>query len=267
MFKQLSGSTRLFPIIGDPVAYAESPDRFSRTLAERDYEGLCVPMHVPADHLGAVIAGLSATNNVRGILVTMPHKLSALDYCASVSDRAHTLRAVSVMRRNSDQSWHGDMLDGLAFLRAQTKNGAQIHGQRALLIGAGAVGRAIALALLEAGIGSLLVYDQDKSRVSELIELTPTLSEHLIAAGSQDPSNCELVFNATPMGMNQDDQLPVDASLLTPSMFVGDVIAGHGVTSLIRTASDIGCHTANGHEMVEAVQSLMAAFMLNADPL
>jgi shikimate dehydrogenase len=263
MFKQLSGETRLFPIIGDPIAYVESPDRFSRTLAEREFVGLCVPLHVPASRLDPVMAGLSATDNVKGVLVTMPHKFSALDYCASVSDRARTLGAVSVMRRNPDQSWHGDMLDGLAFVEAQKINGAQIEGQRALLIGAGAAGRAIALALIEVGVGSLLIYDRDESRVQELLELTPNPDYRLVARGSSDPSNCDLVFNATPMGMNEGDQLPVDASLLTASMFVGDVVAGHGVTSLIRAASDIGCRTASGHDMVEAVQSLMAAFMLN----
>jgi shikimate dehydrogenase len=63
------------------------------------------------------------------------------------------------------------------------------------------------------------------------------------------------------MGMNEDDPLPVDPALLNSSMFVGDVIAGHGVTPLIRAALEMGCRTANGNQMVEAVQDLMVAFM------
>jgi shikimate dehydrogenase len=263
MYTQLSGATRLFPMIGDPIIYAESPGRFSRTLADREYEGLCVPMHVPHVSLDAVMAGLFATENVDGILVTMPHKFNAFAYCTSVSERAGNLGVVSVMRRNRDRSWHGDMLDGLAFVEAQKRNGASIEGQRALLLGAGGAGRAIALALLEAGIGKLIICDVDTSRVAELLNLTPSLDQHRITSGSPDPRGCDLVFNATPMGMNNNDPLPVDAALLSSTMFVGDVIAGHGVTPLIRVATEIGCKTADGNQMVEAVQSLMTVFMLD----
>ncbi len=265
MFRQLSGATRLFPIIGDPIIYAESPDRFSRTLADHNREGLCIPMEVPNDHLDAVMTGLTATNNVDGILVTMPHKFRALSHCRSASARARDLGAVSVMRRNKDQSWHGDMLDGLAFVEAQKNSGAQIAGQRALLIGAGAAGRAIALGLLDAGVDKLIVYDEDESRVKALLDMTPRAVGHFDEAASPDPRGCHLVFNATPMGMSDDDPLPVDSALLNSSMFVGDVIAGHGVTPFIKAASDIGCHTANGNQMVEAVQSLMVAFMFGGN--
>jgi shikimate dehydrogenase len=263
MSKQLSGATRLFPIIGDPIVYVESPDRFSRTLADQRREGLCIPMQVSVDHLDAVMKGLSATDNVDGVLVTMPHKFRALSYCSTASERARALGAVSVIRRNPDQSWHGDMLDGLAFVEAQKSSGAQIEDQQALLVGAGAAGRAIALALLDADVRKLIVYDDDKSRVKALIDAMP--GGRLVEVASPDPSDCDLVFNATPMGMNHDDPLPVDAALLNSSMFVGDVIAGHGITPLIRVASDIGCHTANGNQMVEAVQSSMVAFMFGGN--
>jgi shikimate dehydrogenase len=70
------------------------------------------------------------------------------------------------------------------------------------------------------------------------------------------------VCNATPMGMEDDDPLPVDPALLTSSMFVGDVIAGHGVTPFLQAAEAAGCKTANGGHMVEAAQHVMADFML-----
>jgi shikimate dehydrogenase len=67
------------------------------------------------------------------------------------------------------------------------------------------------------------------------------------------------------MGMEDDDPLPVDTALLTASMFVGDVIAGHGVTPLIKAAESAGCKTVNGGHMVEAAQDVMADFMLQKD--
>jgi shikimate dehydrogenase len=126
----LSGATRLFPIIGDPIRCVESPLRLTRTFGERDYNGICVPMQVPADDLDIVMAGLTAGRNVDGILVTMPHKFTAFAHCATSSERAKMLGVVSVIRRNPDETWHGDMLDGLAFVKAQKDQGAQPKGAR-----------------------------------------------------------------------------------------------------------------------------------------
>jgi shikimate dehydrogenase len=264
MFNQLSGATRLFPIIGDPVKYLESPVRLTRTFEERDYNGVCIPMHVTAEGLDVVMASLSATLNVDGILVTMPHKFAVFAHCATSSERARTLGVVSVIRRNPDRTWHGDMLDGLAFVKAQRDRGAHLEGARALLVGAGGAGRAIALALLEAGIRELIVYDAVASRVAILLDLIADLGDDRVIAGPPDPTGCDLVFNATPMGMEEGDPLPVDAALLNSSMFVGDVIAGHGVTPLVRAAQDAGCNTADGDDMVGAVQNLMVEFMLGS---
>ncbi len=83
-----------------------------------------------------------------------------------------------------------------------------------------------------------------------------------MSVGSADPTGFDLVFNATPMGMAAGDPLPIDTALLTPSMFVGDVIAGHGVTPFVEGAQDAGCVVASGVDMVEAEQGLMVDFML-----
>jgi shikimate dehydrogenase len=136
MVDQLSGATRLFPIIGDPIKYVESPMRLTRTFAQRDHNGICFPMQVPAGELDTVMSGLTASRNVDGILVTMPHKFAAFGYCATSSKRARMLGVVSVIRRNPDSTWHGDMLDGLAFVKAQQDHGAELHGARVLLVGA-----------------------------------------------------------------------------------------------------------------------------------
>ncbi len=258
MVEQLTGASRLFPIIGDPVAHVESPVWLTRTFADRGVPALCVPMQTPEGALDVVMAGLAATTNVDGILVTMPHKHAAFSYCATATGRAKLLRVVSLMRRNPDGSWHGDMLDGLAFVKAQQDHGAHVEGATALLVGAGGAGSAIAVALLEAGVGRLVVHDADNARSAALVDL---LADERASAGPADPTGCDLVFNASPMGMDEDDPLPVDGSLLTSSMFVGDVVSGRGVTPLIAAARAVGCRTASGGDMVEAVQDLMADFL------
>ncbi len=262
MLETLSGETRLFPILGDPIAFVKSPQRLTAGFGGRGQNAVCVPMRVPEDQLPGVIQGLSLIPNIGGLLITMPHKFAAFDFCATSSKRAKLLGVVSVMRRNADGSWHGDMLDGLAFVKAQKDHGAQPDGARVLLIGAGGAGSAIAIALLEAGVRELVIYDSDEARTAALIELLSEQAGGRMIAGPPDPTGCEIICNATPLGMSVSDPLPLSANLLRPSMFVGDVIAGHGVTPLLQAALAKGCRTANGVQMVEAVQEMMLDFML-----
>jgi shikimate dehydrogenase len=256
-----TGATRLYPIIGDPIKYVESPTRLTRTLQERGHDAICIPMQVPRDDLNAVMAGLAATGNVDGILITMPHKFAAFEYCSTSSTTATLLKVVSIIRRNTDGSWHGDMLDGRAFVKAQIDHGAEPDGARALLLGAGGAGSAIAIALLEAGVRELVIHDPDETRTNALIDLITGVGQGQVKAGPANPTDFDLVCNATPLGMEDGDPLPVDATLLTGSMFVGDVIAGHGLTPLLAAAEAAGCKTSNGGHMVEAAQDVMADFL------
>jgi shikimate dehydrogenase len=120
MIETLDGATRLFPIIGDPIRFVKSPQQLTRGFVARGHNAVCLPMQVVNDDLDVVMRALTLTGNVDGLLVTMPHKQSAFAYCTSSSNTARLLGAVSVMRRNADGTWHGDMLDGLAFVKAQT---------------------------------------------------------------------------------------------------------------------------------------------------
>jgi shikimate dehydrogenase len=262
MLECLSGETRLFPILGDPIVFVKSPQRLSGSFAARGHNAICVPMQVPEADLAGVMHGLSRIPNIDGLLITMPHKFAAFSYCATSSERAKLLAAVNVIRRNPDGSWHGEMLDGLAFVKAQKDAGAEPDGARVLLIGAGGAGSAIAIALLEAGVRELIIHDTDAARVVRLIELLSDMGRGRVTAGPPDPTGCDMVCNATPMGMAAGNPLPVAANLLFPSVFVGDVIAGHGVTPLLQAARAAGCKTANGVQMVEAVQEMMLEFLL-----
>jgi shikimate dehydrogenase len=262
MLDQLNGATRLFPIIGDPVRYTESPVRLTRSFGARGYNAVCVPIEVPAPALTDVMRGLSSTPNVDGVLVTMPHKRTAFGYCATTSERSALLGVVSVMRRNTDGTWHGDMLDGLAFVKAQKDHGAQPAGVRVLLLGAGGAGSAIAIALLDEGVQELIVHDVDEARAADLVTLLSGRGHAHVTTGPPDPTGCDMVCNATPLGMAEGDSLPLNADPLTSSMFVGDVIAGHGLTPFLAAAAAAGCRTADGGQMVEAVQELMVEFMV-----
>jgi shikimate dehydrogenase len=260
LIEKLSGETTLYPIIGDPISFVKSPLRMTSEFQRRGHNGICIPMRVPDGALEDFLQGIKAVSNVRGLLVTMPHKNAMFAHCSTASETSELLKVVSITKRNPDGSWHGEMLDGIAFVSTMKKQGAKPEGARVLQIGAGGAGSAIAVALLDAGVRELMIHDTNLSRLDELILLLSRRGR--VLAGSANPSGCDIVVNATPMGMSPNDPLPVETHLLTSSMFVGDVVAGHGVTPLLQAARAAGCATSDGVGMVEAGIELMSNFLL-----
>ena len=266
-YAKLSGATRLIPIIGDPIAQVKSPAGVTKALLENGRNALVIPIHVTPADLELFIQGISLAKNVDGIIVTVPHKFSAYKYCGTATDRAHFLGAVNVMRRNPDGGWHGDMVDGPAFVGGIRNAGCKTEGQRTLLIGAGGAGSAIALALLEAGVSELAIHDEDAARRDSLVERLRTRYKEKVRVGSSDPTGFTLVANATPVGMREGDPYPVQVEKFTPGMFVGDVITAPVVTPMIEAARKIGCGTQIGGGMFLADLDLMLAFLLEDGPL
>jgi len=265
MLEKLSGETVLYPIIGDPIVNVKSPQSLTASFEARGHNGFCVPMQVADRDLDVVVRGLQRVPNVRGVLITMPHKNTMFAHCSTTSEISRLLNVVSVVRRNADGSWHGDMLDGLAFVMAQKNAGAKLEQARVLQVGAGGAGRAIAIALLDAGVRELVLSDVNESRLDESVQLLSGLSHRCVVSGPPNPTGFDIVVNATPMGMSTNDPLPVPAQLLTSSMFVGDVVAGLGLTPLLQAAQAAGCKTASGVQMVEAGMNLMSDFFLAND--
>ena len=263
----LSGATRVIAIVGDPISQVKSPAGVTRALNQCGRDCVVIPVHVAAADLDAFMRGAAVARNFDGLIATVPHKFAAYAHCASVSERAHLLGAVNIMRRNADLSWHGDMLDGCGFVDGIRAAGCQLQGARALLVGAGGAGSAIALALLDAGVAQLAIHDDDAQRRDALRARLEARFSGRTCHGSRDPRGFDLVVNATPSGMRAGDRLPVDAARLTRDVFVADVITAPAVTPLLAAAHQTGCNTATGGAMFDAVARLMVRFLLDAGAL
>jgi len=256
------GATRLIPIVGDPIAQVKSPAGITAAQQARGVNAYVMPVHVGAAAVDACVDGLSLARNVDAILATVPHKFAAFRHAATATPRATLLGAANVLRRNADFTWHADMLDGIAFVTALRGAGCDTAGRRALLVGAGGAGAAIALALLDAGVAALAIHDADAARRDALLGRLAARGAGRLIVGSADPAGFDLVANATPAGMRADDPLPVLAARLTPAITVGDVITVPEVTKLLAAARAIGCATATGVDMFTAGRDLIVDFLL-----
>jgi shikimate dehydrogenase len=261
----LDGATRLHVIVGDPIAQVKSPAGISAGLAARGANAILVPAHVLPGDLSAAIEGLCKLRNLDGIVVTIPHKFAMRAMCSRLSKRAEVLGAVNVIRREADGGWYGDMTDGLGFVAAMRKAGADPSGKRALLIGAGGAGSAMGLALIEAGVRELAVHDVDSGRRDALIKTLARTGPTPAVAGSTDPAGFDIVANATPAGMKPGDPLPIDIGRLDRKTYVGCVVTVPVVPPLIAQARALGCRTATGSDMFAAQLELIVDFLLGRD--
>ena len=259
---QLTGATRLYIIIGDPIAQVKSPGGMTAGFAARKHDAIMVPMQVKPEDLGDCLSLASRLGNLDGIIATIPHKFACLPYCKTLSDRAGFITSVNMMRRNKDGSWHGDMSDGFGFMESCRQNGFEASGKKALLIGAGGAGSAIAYEFVDRGVAKLAVFDPDQARRDGLIARLSALGKTEIVAGTPDPAGFDFVANASPVGMKPSDPLPVMVEHLSPDMFVGCVITQPDPSPLVAAARAKGCKTSTGVEMYQSVQGVMLDFFL-----
>jgi shikimate dehydrogenase len=262
MLPPLNGETRLHLILGDPVGQTKSPSGLTEEFVARGANAICIPVHVAAADFDTFVAAAKRGQNIDGIVITIPHKFAALRHCDEASDRARFLGAANVLHRVAGDRWRADMTDGTAMVAAVRRAGFEPAGRRALVVGAGGAGSAVALALIETGVAALAVADTDIKRCRCLIERLAARAPAIAQAGTTDPAGFDLVVNATPSGMQPTDPLPVDAARLEPSAYVSDLITRPVLTPMLEAARRRGCTVVTGEDMFAAQAGDMADILL-----
>ncbi|MBV9840085.1 MAG: hypothetical protein JOY99_00875 [Sphingomonadaceae bacterium] len=258
----ISGATRLFAILGDPIAQVRTPELFNALMAARGADAVMVPMHVPAGALGAAVTALRAMPNLGGFVATVPHKVAMLDQCDAASPAARAAGAANAFRRTDDGRIEGEILDGIGFVEGLRRGGVDPKDRDIYLAGAGGAAKAIAFALAEAGARRLRISNRTAERVVEIADRLARAGMSLpVEVAGSDPSGCDLVVNATSLGMTPDDALPLDVTRLTADQIVAEVIMKPAMTPLLREAEARGCRICPGAPMLDCQIELMAAFM------
>ncbi len=190
-------------------------------------------------------------SNSHGALVTMPHKVTTAAIVDTLSPVAAIAGSCNAIRRDGDGRLIGEMFDGEGFVRGMLRKGHAIQGRRALVVGSGGVGSAIAASLAQAGASMLGLFDAEGAVANglgaRLLAHYPALQ---IKTGLNDPAGFDIVVNATPLGMRDGDPLPVDVSRIAATTFVGEVVMKREVTAFLAAARERGCSTQVGTDML-----------------
>ncbi|ARP86421.1 shikimate dehydrogenase family protein [Bordetella genomosp. 9] len=258
----ISGKTRVFGILADPIHHVQAPARLNAYFADAGYDGVMIPMHVRPDSLPAVVAGLRGMENLGGVVVTVPHKTAILALCDEASEVTRQIGAANVVRRDPDGRLVATMLDGEGFVRGLLGEGRQVQGRQAYLAGAGGAANAIAFALVQAGVARLTIANRTAAKAEDLRRRVLALHPHAdVRIGNADPSGHDLVINGTSLGLRPGDALPLDVSRLSPAQLVCEVIMQPKETALLLAARERGCAVHYGAPMLASQLALMAEFL------
>jgi shikimate dehydrogenase len=247
----IGGSTALLAHIGWPTHAFKAPLIYNPYFEQAGIDAVVVPMGCRPEHYPAFLRALFTLENIRGALVTMPHKVSTVALLDVRSPAVQIAGACNAVRRDADGRLVGDLFDGEGFVRGLRRKGCALQGARALVVGAGGVGSAIAASLAAAGVASIGLHDV-RGEVAEALALR--LRSHYpaleVETGSNDPAGVDLVVNATPLGMSDDDPMPVDVARIASTTFVGEVVMKRERTAFLRAAAERGCRFQVGLDML-----------------
>jgi shikimate dehydrogenase len=259
----VDGATRLFGIIGDPIVQVKSPQEITARFHHAGYNALCLPFHVIPDNFDAALRGLKSLHNFDGFVVTVPHKVRAIPYVDKISLRASRTGAVNVARRELDNSWTGDMFDGLGLVGAIRQAGFDAKGKRAIVMGAGGAGTAIVDAIAEAGAASIVVFDLDQRKATDITaRLGAAHSGCRITVGAPHVQDADLLVNATPVGMGPAGGMPAEFGQFDPTLFVADAVTMPEITPLLAHARKCGCCISTGKHMYNAQVDMIVQFLV-----
>jgi shikimate dehydrogenase len=263
----LSGATRLYAIIGEPIAQAGSPGLFNAAFRRKGIGAVLVPFHVSPDGVSAVLAAFRAGRNFDGLIVTVPHKIAIASLLDEVGSMGQRIGAVNAIRKLPDGRLMGDNFDGLGFVRGLSKKGQTLCGKRVLLIGAGGAGKAVAHAVVDEEPAALGLFDIDCDRLDTLLANLRHLDRSVdLHAAQADAYGYDVVVNCTSVGMRKGDPLPLAVDRLNPATLVVDIVLDPANTPLLQEAARRGCATHQGINMLEGqVEEICRFFGLPED--
>ncbi len=247
----INGHTELIAHIGYPTHSFKAPMIYNPWFDKAGVNVTVVPMGCKPEDFPALLKSVFRLSNIRGALITMPHKVTTIGLLDEVFATAAIAGSCNAVRLGPNGQLQGDMFDGEGFVRGVLRKGLKLMGGSALVVGSGGVGSAIAASLAAAGVARLGVFDVNAASAQGLGGRLKTHYPALtVSTDSNDPEGYDLVVNGTPLGMNVGDAMPMDVSRIASTTFVGEVVMKAETTAFLAAAKARGCKVQVGTDML-----------------
>jgi shikimate dehydrogenase len=245
----IDSHTIAYGVFGDPIRHSKSPVMLNRAFRESGINAVYTAFHVAPDRLGDAVRGVRALG-MRGINVTIPHKVEVMQYLDEIDEGARVIGAVNTIV-NDNGRLVGYNTDGIGYVRSlKEETGLDLAGRRVVLLGAGGAARGVGYALAREGVASLRILNRTAQRA---VELAAALAAYADCAGAgMDGAaaavrDADVVVNTTSAGMYPSvDDVPLDPELLHGGLVVSDLVYNPLQTRLLLEAEQRGAVTHGG---------------------
>ncbi|MEW6713747.1 MAG: shikimate dehydrogenase [Nitrospirota bacterium] len=242
----VSGKTKIAGLFGFPVEHTLSPAMHNAAFKSLGLDICYFPFKVAPEELPNAVRAVRALNLI-GVNITVPHKEKVILLLDKVHEEASFIGAVNTIV-NNDSVLTGHNTDGRGFISSLTEKGVLIDNKEILVIGAGGASRAISYYLSEKA-SRLSMYDVDKPKAKALAgDLNKIRGNVFLLDKLENPGKPDIIINATPLGLRQDDPLPLNPDFITPDTVVCDLI--YKKTKLLQEAENRGAITLDGLGML-----------------
>ncbi|MFC2010176.1 shikimate dehydrogenase [Chloroflexota bacterium] len=257
MNDSISSKTIICGIIGDPIEHTMSPAMHNAAFREVGLDYIYLPLRVTREDLGSAIEGLKALN-IRGLNVTIPHKVEVMQYLDRLDPLAEKIGAVNTIV-NDEGIMTGYNTDATGFLQPLLEREIEPEGKNIVILGAGGASRAVSYILTDRGAKLKIVNRQLElawaeelaARISHVFNMRVEALELTRANLIYALEDADILVNATSVGMSPNiDETPVEADLLRPGLIVCDIVYNPIQTKLIREAEAAGAKTISGINML-----------------
>ena len=259
------GTTKIYGCIADPIDHVKAPTIFTSLFKSKSIDAVMIPLNVSSNDLTDLIQILKKIDNFHGLTVTIPHKSAVTELCDFLDTEAEVTQAVNWIKFDKNRKLIGNNFDGKGFVNGFLSQYHQLSNKIIGLFGSGGAAIAIGCSLANEGIKELKIINRDTNKANDLKERINTSNKQLnITVFSQyeyDISNCDLIINATSLGLKKDDQLPFDVTKTHSKCVIADIIMQPEETKLLKQAQLIGRPIHYGKNMIESQIDLVGDFL------
>ena len=252
---KITGKTSVCGVIGDPVEHTVSPAMHNAAFSELGLDFIYLPFKVAGPDLANAVRGMRALN-IRGLNITIPHKVKVLPLLDEIDPQARTIGAVNTVVNNKGLL-KGYNTDAEGFMRALKECGIEVKGRTAVILGAGGAARAVCFALASEG-AALIILNRTLHSGLELAGDIARAAGHPAEALALNARNLatalekgHILVNTTSVGMSPEpSQTLIKSDLLKPRHTIVDIIYNPVKTRLLQEAEKAGASTVNGLDML-----------------
>jgi shikimate dehydrogenase len=247
----ISSNTSLYCVIGNPIKHSKSPLIHNYIFQKLNIDAVYLAFEIK--DLKAFFTFVRDTN-VKGISITIPHKVESIKYIDEVEPIIEKIKAINTVK-NKNGKLIGYNTDIVGVIKAFETNGTKsLKGKTSLILGSGGVARAVIWALVEMGTESITIAGRTPEKLEELKnEVIPhfkNIETISLSKVSEIIKNTDVIANCTPIGMTPNtEESPIDTNLINQNHIVFDTVYTPKETKLIKDSKQVGAKTILGIDM------------------